>query len=142
LKDLLLASLSGVLLVASFPKVDLGILAWFALVPLLVALDGKGLKDAFLLSSLAGWVFLGAVLWGISSGSVAALRPIHFLLLGAYSLYIGVSGGSASIGFVRGRGSPAPLLLRGFPGPRQPINVERLVSRIFENVLFRKQRGR
>src|SRR5438445_57399 len=51
-KDLVLACLSAVLLIPSFPRFDLNGLAWVGLVPLLVALEGKRLRAAFGLSFL------------------------------------------------------------------------------------------
>ncbi len=45
---------SGLLLTAAFPKVGLSGLAWFALVPLLVALRGVNPKEAFRIGMIAG----------------------------------------------------------------------------------------
>jgi apolipoprotein N-acyltransferase len=64
-KDLALAFLSGLLLVLSFPKFDLGFLAWVGLVPLLFAMEGKGLKGAFSLCYVAGLVFFAGIFYWI-----------------------------------------------------------------------------
>jgi len=56
-RDGILACASGILLVLSFPRFDLGFLAWVALVPLLVALDGKSPGAALGLSYGTGVVF-------------------------------------------------------------------------------------
>lgn len=45
---------SGLLLTAAFPKVGLSGLAWFAMVPLLVALRGVNPKEAFRIGMIAG----------------------------------------------------------------------------------------
>lgn len=59
-----LALASAVLLVFAFPDFDLGFLAWFALVPLLFAMDGLAPRRAFGLAYLSGTAFfLGAVSW-------------------------------------------------------------------------------
>src|SRR5438132_2355604 len=62
-KDLALACLSAVLLILSFPKFDLNALAWVGLVPLLIALEGKGLKQAWLLSYVAGVAFFNGIFY-------------------------------------------------------------------------------
>lgn len=60
---LCLACLTGTLLVLSFPPLKLGGLAWIALVPLLVVLDGRAPR-AFALSYLSGLVFVtGSFYW-------------------------------------------------------------------------------
>jgi apolipoprotein N-acyltransferase len=63
-RALALAVSTGLLLAASFPVVDLGILAWFSLVPLLLALRTGTPKQAFWLGGLAGIVsFAGTISW-------------------------------------------------------------------------------
>ena len=56
------AAASGLLLVLAFPAADLGWLAWIALVPLLIAIDGQSPSHAFRLGYLAGAVFFGGLL--------------------------------------------------------------------------------
>ena len=53
-RSLVLAGASGLFLPLSFPKSDLGLLAWIALVPLHWALDGKTKAQAFWIGWLAG----------------------------------------------------------------------------------------
>lgn len=81
-----LAAASGLLLFAAFPPLDLGALAWIALVPLLLAIDGLPPPRAF----LAGWIAGGVAFLSI----VAWMRVFGFLawvLLGVYlGLYVGV----------------------------------------------------
>jgi apolipoprotein N-acyltransferase len=95
-RDILLSFFSGILLILSFPNFDLEILAWFALVPLFFAIEGKELYQAFKLGVFAGLVsFLGILYWIIVAvhtyGNVPLiLSGLILLLLVAYlSLYIG-----------------------------------------------------
>ena len=63
-KSLLLSVFSGSLLILSFPNFDLGVLAWVALVPLLLAIEGKGPLQAYALGCSAGVAFvLGMSYW-------------------------------------------------------------------------------
>ncbi len=63
-KNMLLAALSGALLTAAFPKIELDWLIWFALVPLLYALKDLPVKTAFRVGFLAGLVhFLTLLYW-------------------------------------------------------------------------------
>ena len=96
-RDILLSLLSGILLILSFPNFDLEFLAWFALVPLLYSIDGKGLVHSFKLGFLTGIIsFLGILYWIIVAvhtyGNVPLiLSGLTLLLLVVYlSLFIGV----------------------------------------------------
>ncbi|MDO9567056.1 MAG: apolipoprotein N-acyltransferase [Candidatus Desulfaltia sp.] len=61
---LCLAILSGLLLTGSFPKIGFSMLAWFALVPLLVALRNLSPKRGFILGFIAGLVhYLTLLYW-------------------------------------------------------------------------------
>jgi apolipoprotein N-acyltransferase len=95
-KDILLSSLSGLLLILSFPNFDLEFLAWVALIPLFYAIEGKGLYRTFELGFLTGLIsFLGILYWIIVAvhtyGNVPLiLSGLILLLLVVYlSLYIG-----------------------------------------------------
>jgi len=58
------AAASGLLLTAAFPNVDLSWAAWFALVPLLAAVEGVGWKQGAKLGFLAGIVhYLTLLYW-------------------------------------------------------------------------------
>ena len=58
------AAASGLLLTAAFPNVDLSWTAWFALVPLLAAVEGAGWKQGAKLGFLAGIVhYLTLLYW-------------------------------------------------------------------------------
>src|SRR3972149_8147685 len=95
-KDILLSVLSGILLILSFPNFALEFLAWFALVPLFYAIEGKGTFHSFLLGFLTGIVsFLGILYWIIVAvhtyGNIPLiLSGLILLLLVLYlSLFIG-----------------------------------------------------
>ena len=96
-RDILLSLLSGILLILSFPNVDLEFLAWLALVPLFYSIEGKGLFHAFSLGFLTGFVsYLGILYWIIVAvhtygGIPLILSGFILLLLVIYlSLFIGV----------------------------------------------------
>jgi apolipoprotein N-acyltransferase len=67
---LALSVCSGLTLALAFPKLELTIVVWFALVPLLFAIDGIPLLMVFAYSWLQGFVFF-----------VATLYPIPFALV-------------------------------------------------------------
>jgi apolipoprotein N-acyltransferase len=54
-KNVLLALLSAVLLVLAFPDFDLWWIAWFALVPLMLAVERE--KDSMPRATIIGWIF-------------------------------------------------------------------------------------
>ena len=95
-KDILLSLLSGILLIFSFPNLDLEVLAWFALVPLLYAIEGKGQRQAFGLGFLTGLIsYCGILYWIIVAVHTYGNIPlglsgfILLLLVGYLSLFIG-----------------------------------------------------
>jgi len=95
-KDILLSLLSGILLIFSFPHFDLEFLAWFALVPLFLSVEGNGLRRSFELGVMTGLIsFLGILYWIIVAvhtyGNVPLIPSgLILLLLVAYlSLFIG-----------------------------------------------------
>ena len=66
----------------SFPKTDFWFLAWIALVPLMLALDGKSLKASFGLGYLAGLVFFGTMLyWLVFVTGLGMTLMVMFLAL-------------------------------------------------------------
>ncbi len=93
----LLAVCSGVLLVLCFPLFDRGVLAWGAIVPLLVALSGGGLLRAFRLGFLTGLVWsVGSLFW------VRIYHPLALpLVVVIFSLYPAVA--AACIRFLTGK---------------------------------------
>jgi apolipoprotein N-acyltransferase len=94
-KDYLLASLSGLLLILSFPQWNLFVLAWVSIVPLLYAVRGKDAAQGCILGAVTGLVFnLGLVYWVTVSMTTygkmpAALSLVVLVLFAAYlSLFI------------------------------------------------------
>ncbi len=81
-----LAALStGLLFVLVFPGPDLGWVAWIALIPLLVAIEGQTPSAAFRLGYLAGLVAFGGTL-----GWLRLFTPAAWLLVSAIAaVYIG-----------------------------------------------------
>lgn len=68
-KRYILAGLSGVLLVLGFPGINLSILAWVALVPLLVSLHDANWKQSLVLGLVAGGVYFGGTMnWLMALG--------------------------------------------------------------------------
>jgi len=103
-------------MVLAFPPFGLGFLAWFALVPLLLGLEGQSGKKGFLLGLVSGFAFfLGSVYWVVHSmsnyGGVAVWASIGvMLLLVLYlSLYWGAFGFFATL--TAGLDNTARLLL-------------------------------
>ena len=96
-RDYLLAIISGVLLALSFPKPGLSLLAWFAFVPLLLALGRKSPGSAFKVGFVCGmtayagllyWLNIVMVTYGKLHWSVSGSL---FLILAAYlAIYVGV----------------------------------------------------
>ncbi|MEK6744697.1 MAG: apolipoprotein N-acyltransferase [Nitrospirota bacterium] len=66
-RSLALAFLSGLLLTASFPNPGYSFLAWFALVPLLLALRGLTVRAGLLLSFLVGLVFFSSTIYWVTN---------------------------------------------------------------------------
>ncbi|MFC1632076.1 apolipoprotein N-acyltransferase, partial [Candidatus Omnitrophota bacterium] len=88
-KSVLFSILSAILLILSFPKPDLGFLAWIAFVPWLFALKQKRLKDAFLLSYLVGIIYFSGVIYWINHVSSLGFS-ILVLYLGLYFALFGL----------------------------------------------------
>jgi apolipoprotein N-acyltransferase len=68
------------LLVLAFPGPDLGWLAWVALIPLLVGVDGQSPARAFRLGYLTGLVFFGGLLGWVRLFGVPAWAILTLLL--------------------------------------------------------------
>jgi apolipoprotein N-acyltransferase len=86
-----LSLFSAILLTLSFPKFDLGFLAWIALVPLLFVLRNSSPKFACLFSWLTGTgFFLGVFFW---ITYVRGVTWLHFSIMGLYlGLYFLIFG--------------------------------------------------
>ena len=108
--DVSLACFSAILLILSFPPFGYSALAWIALVPLLIALEGKGLKRAYFLAALSGLVFAAAIFYW-NFWSVDAFNLLDYLVLAAYVslLYGGLFG--LGLNWIRQRTGLSPSLV-------------------------------
>ena len=113
--DMILAFISGILLVLGFQPFDLYIFPWVAIVPLLIALRGKSPLPSFLLGLLTGFTwFMGTIYWVFHSmyfyGNIPAL--ISALMLVLLCLYLGSYVGLFSMLFnTVSKDSKLPALL-------------------------------
>jgi len=101
-RSLVLAGASGLFIPLSFPKSDLELLAWIALVPLHWALDGKTKAQAFWIGWLSGTIaFTGMMSWVVTAMNTYGKVPLPvsygiLLLLTAYlGLYVGLYAAGA-----------------------------------------------
>src|SRR5574341_1231633 len=101
-RPILLALLTGLLYTVSLPDFNLGFLAWFALVPLHLAIDGATRRRAFWIGWLAGTAsFVGSMFWVITAmhlyGKVPLLISVALMLL--LSAYLGLYVALYALGF-------------------------------------------
>ncbi len=92
-RETLLATASGCALAAAFPSVNVYLLGWVCLVPLLVASHGKTPRDGFVLGLVCGFVFhLGLIYWVVVSMSTYGGVPlaVSLLVLLAFCLVLSV----------------------------------------------------
>jgi len=102
----LLALLSALLLILSFPRFDLEFIAWIALVPLLIGLKGQGLKAAFGLSFLAGISF--QIVYFYWMNFIDGFKWTHFLATEFYgSLYFPLFG--VALNFISKKSNLSPF---------------------------------
>lgn len=121
--DYLLALLTGVLLALSFPNADLSVLAWFAFVPLLLAIARKSPARAFRLGLMSGLTAYGGIFYWLNIVMIHygklpwSVSVSLFLLFTTYlSLYVGVIAALVRKGEIAGI-SPLfslPVLWVGF----------------------------
>ena len=107
-KDIVLALISGAMLVPAFPPFDYYLCAWVALVPLLLALRNKTPGAAFLTGFITGFVyFLGTLYWVSHSMYYYGYLPVVIcvlvllLLCAALSVYTGIF--SVLFSFIQGK---------------------------------------
>jgi len=92
MRHILLAFFSAILLVLCFPGFDVEYIAWFALVPLLIAIRNKDLKSAFGLCFFTGIIFyIGVSYW---LNETTGVTWIDFIIVGIFliSCYFGLFG--------------------------------------------------
>jgi apolipoprotein N-acyltransferase len=111
---IVLAVSSGFLLTLSFPKTGISWLAWFALVPLLVAIRDISPKEGLYLGLCAGFVhYISLVYWLAYTMKTYGHLPLYLsvlilLLLSAYlALYVGIF----SFAFIRLCTNPSFVLI-------------------------------
>jgi apolipoprotein N-acyltransferase len=114
-KSVLLATLSGLLLLFSFPPYGTGYLAWVALIPLYFSIQGQRPGRAFLLGWIAGMLFYAGSIYWIAYvithyGSLSiCLGIMAMLILSAYlAIYFALF--SACIGYFRKGNWPLIIL--------------------------------
>jgi apolipoprotein N-acyltransferase len=97
-KNILWAALSGLLLTASFPKIELDYLAWVALVPLFWALNGMSAAAGFRLGFITGLVhFLSLLYWVVPVMLTYGYLPLYlsvsilFLFSAVLAVFIALS---------------------------------------------------
>ena len=102
LRTAALAALSGLLLAAGFPSINLHFVAWTALVPLFLALKGQSIKNGAWLGGLTGILYyIGTVHWVTNSvhfygGIPIVPASLITLLLCAYlAVYPALFGAAA-----------------------------------------------
>lgn len=85
-KHLFLSILSGILLTLSFPKIGIAVLAWVALIPLLISIDDQKPGPAFFLGLAFGLVHYSGLLYWIAGvmhnyGHLPMVVSVAILLL-------------------------------------------------------------
>lgn len=104
-RNLFLAGLTGALLVCAFPKPDLGLIAFVALVPLLISIRQAKWRKAAGLGFIAGLIFFAGSLYWITPtvvqyGSLPWAVALGILLLLAGYLAIYFAGFAAGVAFL------------------------------------------
>jgi len=91
LRGFLLALLSSVLMILSFPKFDFEFLSWFGLVPLFLVLKFSDPKRSFMYCFFTGMTFLMGVFYWINI--IEGFSWVDFIALGLYfGSYFGIFG--------------------------------------------------
>lgn len=93
LRQIVLAIASGLLLPFCFPKFDVGLLAWIALIPLHLALDGMSKWRAFRLGWVTGTIgFTGIMAWVVTAMNTYGKVPllISYAVMLLLTTYLGL----------------------------------------------------
>ncbi|MEI6611047.1 MAG: hypothetical protein WCO53_15070, partial [Deltaproteobacteria bacterium] len=107
--NIFFAILSGVLLILSFPKYGFGFVAWFALIPLLYALDRTtSIRQTLLLGFITGVVgYIGIIYWiayvMVNYGYLPIYLGIILMLLLASYLSVYLAMFAAGIAYFRNK---------------------------------------
>ncbi len=131
-RRVILAVISGLMLVAAHPPIGVGFMAWLAFVPLFFAIDGTSVRGPALLGFISEIVFyLGDVYWVVNSmhyyGHVPLLAsvPVMVLLAAYLALYTGAFAWLVS---AFGKGRPLSSL---FLVPALWVSFEYLRANMF-----------
>jgi apolipoprotein N-acyltransferase len=97
-KNALLAVLSAILLILAFPDFEYWFLAWFALVPLLMAVERQShcVAACFVLGWLFGFVFFSGTCWWLTYAPIhyaAFPWPLAYFLLFCVTAVVGIFPG-------------------------------------------------
>ena len=77
-----LAALSGVLLTGAFPKIGMDWLAWFALLPLLLAIANLSVKESFRIGFIAGLIhYLTLLYWVVPVMRIYGYLPFYLSIV-------------------------------------------------------------
>jgi len=86
-KNWLLSICSGLIAFGAFPPLDISLLAWFSLVPLLYVIGKTDNKGAFWYSYLTGTVFFAGVLYWLTVVSVPGYIILVLLLSVSFAVF-------------------------------------------------------
>lgn len=87
LKDLSLCVLSALLLIFSFPDLNIWQFAWFGFVPVFLALKNKSGKSAFFLFFLTGIIFWAGVIYWLAHVTLAGTAVLILYLALYFALF-------------------------------------------------------
>ena len=130
-RQIVLAMLSGLLLTLAFPKIDMGAVAFIALVPLLVAIRQSDWQGGFRLGFACGLIHnLGLIYWTAFTMNTYGHLPMAqaVLVLFLFSIYLSLYPAlfGASLAWIR----PKPVLL-AVQAPLTWIALEMLRTWLF-----------
>lgn len=97
-KNVLLAALSAILFILAFPDFEYWVLAWFGLVPLLLAIERQShcIAACFLLGWIFGFFFFSGTCWWLTYAPIhyaAFPWPLAYFLLFCVSAVVGIFPG-------------------------------------------------
>ncbi|MBD3380538.1 MAG: apolipoprotein N-acyltransferase [Candidatus Omnitrophica bacterium] len=87
IRNIFLATISGVFGVLAFPPFGYSFLGWIALTPLIFAAKGASGRDSFLYGYLAGAVFFSGVLYWLPNVTVPGAIVLVLVLAAFYGLF-------------------------------------------------------
>jgi len=91
MKRIVLAILSSLLMVLSFPNFNFGFLAWIAIVPLMLSLMDRGLFKCFFISLFCGTLFFAGIFYWLMNVPKYTLQ--HYVILMPYfGIFFGLFG--------------------------------------------------